>query len=296
MGARREDLSTERIEHLQAAVGSFAFGDDDRRGFRLALLWFVLGFGACQIILALSIEIAIPLAPVAIAALAILAGACFVYGLRDSRRAPQRFFLTLSMLPILTLARLSFQNLVTPITQLLLVYTLLAVALLTFRQTVEPGAFAPLRDRRVLIGWSTMAVFGGVVFAAAGFRISLFSSDVSAPLTGAVLVAIPLSAIDEFWFRGLLQSNVAEMTSRREAYLAIVLLFVGYGLPFPIPGPSLGLFGTLGSIAYRFPLAAVLGWYALVPRRTGLAVFTRVVAALVFSLFAPALVSSPYVV
>lgn len=216
---------------------------------------FVCGYGIAAAFLALSADGPSTLYPGGLLLLVLLGAGVFVGNLLDPRTTGQRFYLGLSIVPGLTVARLAFRGMPPEILDPLFVYLLLAVTVLVFRQTT--GAPSGLREltrdqwaRALPLGGALavgLAILGIVLYAPGGFASG-------GPAWIPVLVVAPVAFLDEFWFRGLLQRALASVTSTKWGWLATSAIFAAYGAPFCTPATfafraAYGL--ALGALAMR---------------------------------------------
>lgn len=251
----------------------------EKTPFRVVLASFVCIYSLVQFAIAVALADANPLLAPALVLLVLLAAGVFVGGLLDDRRMAHQFYLALCVLPCLTLARLAFTSGVSSAFDPLFVYLLLAVALLVYRQST--GA-RPV----VLEGWAAHPIgtlLGGFLLAAPfvllGFRISSVGPLAfgNPPLLDLAVVA-PIALLDEVWFRGILQGQLAAATSRPSAFFATFILFVAYGAPF----------GGVPILAFRATFGFVFGLVALRRRSLPVALTARVLLAWALVVLTPA--------
>ena len=222
---------------------------------------FVGVYAVAMAVLTLAAEGRTPLYPVGLALLVVLAGGLFAGTLLDSRKGAQRFYLALTIVPCLTLARFAFEDASLPILDPLFAYLLLAATLLVIRQSAAIGAELRRLDRRDVL----RALPLGAALAAAFTIVGLLLPGTGEPVSqGAAwipaVVLVPVALLDELWFRGVLQGSVARVTSPGWGWLATVAVFVAYGAPFETPV----------GIGFRLAYSLVLG--AVVIRRENLPV------------------------
>ena len=221
----------------------------------LALVAFVCAFAAAQWTVALAAGAAGGLYPAGLLLLVLLAVGAFVGSLRERRQAAQRFYLVLSMVPILAIARLAFSDTPIPLLDPLLVYLLLAVAMLSLRQSAGADVPGPRWSPRSFL---RALPFGLAVAAGLAILALVLPIPASAVPEGPpwlpVLVLGPVALLDEFWFRGLLQGEAARLTSAPVAWIAVAVMFAAYGVPFGTPAALLFRAGygvLLGALAMR---------------------------------------------
>jgi len=215
---------------------------------------FVITYALVAALLAVSQEGPSGFLAGALFLLVLLSAGVFIGSLLEIRRAVQRVFLALSIVPGLTLARLVFAGASLSILNPLFVYLLLAAALTTF----------PASEQR---SWELRDPTLGAVLRALPFRAALAAAFIvlglvlplqaSSPPEGAVwiflLAIVPSAFLDEFWFRGILQSGLAGVGTRRMGWLITVALFVAYGAPF----------GNLNTLLFRAAYGTVFGAVAM---------------------------------
>ena len=242
-GARRPEEAPRRPEGSRTA---------------LLLTGFVAAFAVLQGTATLTEGAQGPIYPASLVLLAVLSGGLFLASFAEARPAAQRAYVLLAVLPILTLARLAFAQTVVSLLDPLLVYLLLAVTLLALRPSIGPWPAVPARGRRTLM---RALVLGGTLAAgvtALGFALPLPQSAVVESPWLSALVLVPVALLDEFWFRGILQGSVAQVTSAPSGWIGVAVLFASYGEPF----------GPPSALLFRIALGLVLG--ALAMRRENL--------------------------
>jgi hypothetical protein len=251
--------------------------------FRVVLAAFVVGYGAAAAFLILSVEGPSALYPGGLVLLVLLGAGVFVGNLLDRRKSGQRFYLALSIIPGLTVARLAFTGMPPEILNPLFVYLLLAVTVLVFRQTTgTPSGLRELtRDQ-----WARALPLGGALAVGlAILGILLFAPGGWASGTRAwipVLIVAPVAFLDEFWFHGLFQRGLAGVTSAKWGWIATAAIFAAYGAPFCTPA----------TFAFRSAYGLALG--ALAMRRENLPVVLLARTGMVVAIAAlnPGLVGS----
>jgi membrane protease YdiL (CAAX protease family) len=218
------------------------------------LAFFVCVYGLAQILLGSSGGEPGPFFPAGLAALVLLSAGVFVGSLWDLRPTAQRFYLALSILPGLTIARLAFEGISPAALDPLFVYLLLAITLLALQQaTPGESGLEDLRRRSLL---PALALGGALAasFTVLGAVLPLEKGAAPlGPLWIPALVLIPSAFLDEFWFRGILQRGLSQAASPGWGALATVLLFASYGAPF----------GDLNALLFRAAYASVFGVLAI---------------------------------
>ncbi len=248
-----------------------------------ALGAFVAAYALVEMGVALSVVGPGPFYPAGLALLVLLSAAAFLGSLLQPRKAGQRFYLALSLVPALTVARLAFAGNAVSVLDPLLVYLLLAVTVFAFRQSTEVRSeFRGLTGRQL-----ARSLPLGVALAAA---ITIFGVVLPLPTAAlpvadpwiSVLIVAPMALLDEFWFRGLLQGGLAGATTARWGWIATVALFVAYGAPF----------GAWPTVVFRLGYGVVLG--ALAMRRENLPVTltARTAMAVALAALVPGLVGT----
>lgn len=206
--------------------------------------------------------------------LAALAGGMFFASLVERRPAAQRCYLVLSILPILTLTRFAFSG--NPIVLLdpLLVYLLLALALVALRSAAGSEPEVPALGRRGILRSLGLGLSLAAAITLLGFVLPLGGGPASEPPWLLALVLAPAALLDEFWFRGILQGSIARVTSAPSGWIATVVLFAAYGEPF----------GTATALLFRVGLGLTFG--ALAMRRENVPVTLVARTALTVGLLA----------
>ena len=255
--------------------------------YLLLLAAFVCGYGIAAALLTLSIEGPGAAYPGGLVLLVLLGAGVFVGTLLDTREPAQRFYLALSIVPGLSVARLAFKGMPPEILDPLFVYLLLAVTVLVFRQTTGmPSGLRQLSRAE----WARALPLGAELAAGLGILgIVLFGpggSTAGGPVWISVLVVAPVAFLDEFWFRGILQRGLASVTSAKWGWLATAVLFAAYGAPFATPA------------TFLFRCAYGLAFGALAMRRENLPVvfLARTGMAVAIAAFNPGLVGNALIV
>ncbi len=254
---------------------------------RSVLATFTCAYALIQAALAVSLAGSAGLLPVSLLLLVLLAAAVFVAGLLDGRSTAQPLYLALCVLPCLTIARLAFTAEAFSAFDPLFVYLLLAVALIGYRQTT--GARPLVAEG---FSGSFQRTFGlAVVLAAAFVAVALQfgglgGTSTSGPPWLDLAVVAPVALLDELWFRGVLQGQLAASTSRLGAFLAVLVLFVAYGAPF----------GGLNVLAFRAGFGVAFGLVAVRRRNLPLVLVARVLMALALVLLVHAALGTSVIV
>lgn len=222
---------------------------------------FVLGYGVAGASLLLAAQGVDALLPEGLALLVLLSGAMFVGGILEPRKNAQVFYLALSVVPALTLARMGFGVTVQFIIDPLLVYLLLAVTILVLRQSIGARPEARGLTRRQTLRALPLGVALAAGFTVLGTLLPVAGATASAgPSWVPLVVLAPVALLDEFWFRGVLQGTLARATSAEWGWLGTAVLFVAYGAPFG------------NGITLLFRMAYGLAFGALAMRRENLPV------------------------
>lgn len=240
-------------------------------------------YGVAEAILAFRANASLGAYGAALVLLVLLAAVTFIGSLRESRAAGQRFYLALSLLPILTIARMALSDLPLSFLDPLLVYLLLAIALVSSRPTMGIRLeLRGLRGRRL----ARVVLLGAVLAIALAVLALLLPLGGSAPpavtpLLWALALA-PVALLDEIWFRGILQASISRVTAGPSGWIATAAIFAAYGAPFSTPA------GFLFHAAYGFLLGA------LAVRRDNLPItlLARTAMVVVLALLNPALFGS----
>lgn len=256
-----------------------------RNLYREGLVLFVAVYASAAD--ALSIPAYSEIYALGLGALVVLTAAVFVANLRSPHPSGQRFYLALSIIPTLTIARLAFADLPILVLDPILVYLLLAVALLTFRETTGARVVLAGRGRapwaRALLlggGLATgMSIFG-FVFLAPGP-----SSTEVQPWLWAVSLA-PVALLDELWFRGLLQRDLTDRTSAPWGWIATAAIFVAYGAPL----------GTPATLVFRSAYGLVFGALAMRQENVAATLVARIAMTVALVLLIPGLADTSLIV
>jgi hypothetical protein len=222
--------------------------------FAWVVIAFVSTYGLVATLLVMPAEPSLAPFVGAMALLVLLCASVFIGSLLAARHTVQRAFLALSVVPALTITRLVFADATLPVLDPLFVYLLLAAALTTFAASErESWGLRDLNRGAVL-----RALLLGVGLAA-GFVVLgwLFPADASSVPQGSIgiylLAIVPSAFLDEFWFRGILQSRLAAAGTRNLGWLVTLALFVAYGAPF----------GNVYTLLFRMGYGAVFGAVAM---------------------------------
>lgn len=247
-----------------------------------SLIWSVLAIVAVYGLIATSLYVAalgdLRFLSMGIVLLPILLTALVLLGVFAPSETHRRFYLAAAILPIFTLINLTLVGTLPPLTQALVAYLVLGIALIVYQQAT--GARIPpegLQPRRVLLSLPPAIPLGlGIALIA----VLLFSRESPYPMeevTTAVLVAAAVAFVDEYLFRGVLQFQATAVSRPILGWLAAVILFVAFAAPS----------GDFLIIAYRAWLGLLLGflvwWRHLLP----LALMVRAVAAIALVVLTP---------
>lgn len=193
--------------------------------------------------------------------------------------AHRGFYLAASTVPLFTLLSLTLVGTLPTLTQSLVSYLLLGITLIVFQQATHTRIPPEGLEGRAFLRTLPYGLGLAAAFALVTYLIfdlpPLFPGE---PATTAVLVAAAVAFLDEYWFRGVLQSQVAAVTTPFVGWLATVLLFVAVAAPQgdPMVLVSQAWIGIL--------LGYLVWWRGLLP----LALVVRTAAAILLVLF-PAL-------
>ncbi len=247
-----------------------------------SLTWSVLAFVAVYGLIATSLFAAavgdLRFLLWGIALLSALLTALVLLGVFANSEIHRKFYLAAAILPVFTLINLTLVGTLPALTQALVSYLVLGIALIVYQQAT--GARIPpegLQPRRVFLSIPTAIPLGlGIALVA----VLLFSRESPYPMEEvitAVLVAAAVAFVDEYLYRGILQFQVAAVSRPALGWLAAVLLFVASAAPS----------GDFLMIAYRAWIGLLLGflvwWRQLLP----LALMVRAVAAIALVVLTP---------
>jgi membrane protease YdiL (CAAX protease family) len=255
--------------------------------YRLVLASFVGAYAIAEVILAPSLVSAGGFYPEGLGLLVLLAAGVLVGGMLESRQDAQRFYLALCIVPSLTIARLALASATPVLLAPLFLYLLLAVTILVLRQTANVGSVA--RDIRrgdivralplgavVATGFAILGTFlpgPGSVMDLEGISITL-------------VVLVPVTLLDELWFRGILQRELSGLTSSRWGWLATAALFAAYGAPF----------GNAIAILFRAGYGLSAGAIVMRPQNVPVALASRMALVVALVLLNPTLVGTSVIV
>ena len=248
---------------------------------------FALLYGVGQAAVALSIGGPEGLLPASLFLLVLLAAGLFFAGVFEPRKDVQQLYVAVALMPVLTIARLSFYAGILTAYDPLFVYLLLGVTLIGFRQAWRgPPLVTVERPKRLILALPLVAIltFGFVDLALYLPRGP--SVPVSGPIWFGAFVAGPVAFLDELWFRGILQTRIARLTSPGVAFLVTAALFTAYGAPF----------GPPGILPFRLALGLMLGSIAIREDRLLLALGSRTAIAIAFVVLSPGLLGTSLVV
>lgn len=255
--------------------------------FRSVLATFVCAYALVQAALAMSLAGFTALLPGAFVLLVLLAAGVFVAGLLDRQSAAQPLYLALCVLPCLTLARLAFTAGAFSAFDPLFVYLLLAVALVGYRQATGGRPFITEGVTEPFGRTFALAALLAAGFVALAIQLGPLgaASTTGPPWLGLAVVA-PVALLDELWFRGILQGQLAATISRPGAFLAVLVLFVAYGAPF----------GGLNVLAFRFAFGFAFGLVAVRRRNLPIVLSARVLLAVALVLLVHAALGTSVIV
>ncbi len=257
------------------------------RPYHIVLASFVGLYGLVGAMLALGLAGAPAAYVEGLILLVLLASAVFLGSLLEGRRTEQRFYLALSMIPGLTIARLAFEGLTVSILDPLFTYLLLAGTLLVLRPTI--GATLGVRGSRRHRLLIALPLGGGLAaaFAILGLVVPLQGGPApSAPTWFLVFILAPVALLDEFWFRGILQGELAGATSASWGWLATAGIFAAYGAPFATPSTFL----------FRLGYGVVLGTLAIHRENVPAVMVARTAMVVALVALSPALASTSILV
>ena len=251
--------------------------------YGLVTLAVVCAYAAAAALIALPRGGSLEAYGVGLVLLVLLAAVTFICSLREPRGGGQRFYLTLSLLPVLTIARLAFADLPLGVLDPLFVYLLLAIALLSARPTMR----IRLEIRNFTGRQLSRAVLLGAVLAAALAILAILlpipmgaPPEVAPPVLAFALA--PVALLDELWFRGILQPSVAQVTATPLGWIATAAVFTAYGVPFSTPA----------GIAFRAGYGLLLGVLAIRRDNLPIPLVARTAMVAILALLSPAILGS----
>ena len=273
-----EEKEPERRGHIARRLFLSA-----QHAYGLATIAVVCGYGAAEAMLAFPAGGSLEVYGGGLVLLVLLAAATFIGSLGERRGGSQRFYLTLSLLPVLTIARLAFKNLPVGLLDPLLVYLLLAIALVSSRPT--------MRVRLEIRGftWRRLAravLLGAILATALAILALLLPVQGTAPSEVApwlvALALVPVALLDEVWFRGILQTSVSRVTAAPSAWVATAILFAAYGAPFSTPA----------GLVFRTGYGFLLGVLAIRQENLPITLVARTAMVAILAVLSPAVVGS----
>ncbi len=186
----------------------------------------------------------------------------------------QSFYLAIATLPIFMFVQLTLVPRVTPLIEPLLAYLILAVTLLIYHQTTRVRVEAAGLRRNQIVVAIALAIPAGMGLAFANRLLLPEAPSIVPRYAGlAILVAASSAFLDEYWFRGILQSRIEATGGASAGWLATAALFAAastYRADFGVLAFRAGLGVFLGSLVW---------WRRLLPLT--LAIRTATAVALV---------------
>ncbi len=272
---------------MPTGVGSRLGSQAPARPYPLVLFAFVGVYGLASALLDLGLAGGAVVYAEALVLLVLLAAGVFVGGILEAQASGQRLFLALTIPPALTIARLSFEALTQPMLNPLFVYVLLAGTLLVLGPRSEAvfGSRA-LRPARLL---RTIPIGAGLAMGLAvlGTVLPIQGGPVpEGPTWFLLAVLVPAVLVDELWFRGVLQGEVAGATSAAWGWLATAAIFAAYGAPF----------GGLSAFLVRLVIGIVLGALAIRRENVAATLIARALMVAALVAFNPALTGTSVVI
>ncbi len=249
-------------------------GEETTAEAPLSLTWPLLAFLAAYGFIAGSLYLAaledLTLLTVGMSLLPVLLTGFVLGGVFARYAAHRRFYLAAAILPMFTLISLTLVLTLPTVAQALVSYLVLGIALIVYQQAtrsrIPPEGF---RARDVVTSIPIALPLGFIV---AYLGVTIFSRTSPYPeteLTTAVLVAAAVAFLDEYLFRGVLQSQVGAVSRPAIGWLATAGLFVAFSAPS----------GDPFTILFRAWVGILLGFLVWWRRLLPLALMVRTTAA-----------------
>ncbi len=218
------------------------------------------------------------LLPATILLLTAMLVALILGGVIATEPAHRRFYLAAAILPTFTLVRLTLIGTLPPLSEEILSYLLLAATLIFYQHAAQAGLPGMRLRPGVLVRSLRDALPLGFALALAALLL-LPAPPFVIPEEAvfAILAAGAVAFIDEYWFRGILQSQISGVSNPVVGWLVTVGLFVAF----------VASTGDLAILAYRGGLGLLLGFLVWWRRLLPLALMTRTVSVLFIGVLAP---------
>ncbi len=218
------------------------------------------------------------LLPATILLLTGLLFALILGGVFDSEPAHRRFYLAAAILPTFTLVRLTLIGTLAPLSEQILSYLLLAATLVFYQHATQAGARSvSLRTTGLIRSLRDAIPLGFAVALVALLLLPAPLPFLPEEAVLAILAAAGIAFIDEYFFRGILQSQISAVSRPVVGWLATAFLFAAFAAST----------GDVTVIAFRAGLGLLLGflvwWRGLLPH----ALMTRTVSVLFIGILAP---------
>ena len=218
------------------------------------------------------------LLPATILLLTGLLFALILGGVIDPEPAHRRFYLAAAILPTFTLVRLTLIGTLAPLSEQILSYLLLAATLVFYQQATQAGTGSvSLRANNLLRSLRDAIPLGFVVALAALLLLPAPLPYVPEEAVFAILAAGAIAFIDEYFFRGILQTQISAVSRPVVGWLATVFLFTAFAAST----------GDLTVLAYRAGLGLLLGFLVWWRGLLAHALMTRTVSVLFIGVLAP---------
>ncbi|MEE9196826.1 MAG: CPBP family glutamic-type intramembrane protease [bacterium] len=199
-------------------------------------------------------------------------------GVIDSEPAHRRFYLAAAILPTFTLVRLSLIGTLAPLSEEILSYLLLAATLVFYQHATQAATGRmSLRGPDIIRSLRDAIPLGFALAIAALILLPAPLSTVPEEAVFAILAAGAVALIDEYFFRGILQSQISAVSRPVVGWLATAFLFAAFAATT----------GDLTVIAYRAGLGLLLGFLVWWRGLLAHALMTRTVSVLLIGVLAP---------
>ncbi len=249
--------------------------------------WSLLGFVAIYTLIATGLSLAaignLILLPHSVILLTVLLLALALGGVFAPLPAQRQFYLAASLLPIFALVRLGLVAALPPPAELFLPYLILGAALAFYARVNYPGTTSVnLRVADLVVNLRYAIPLGSAIGLV---ELFVFAPQVSYDVGDAWLAAIVagfIAFLDEYLFRGVLQSQTGAVSRPVIGWLATAVLFVADAAPT----------GDPTTLIFRAGLGLFLGYLVWRRGRLPLALMIRVVSAVLVALLLPHAVGS----
>lgn len=184
----------------------------------------------------------------------------------------RRFGLAAATLPLFTFVRLALQGSIPPLAEVLLRYFILGLTLLLFQVVTNTRLrVAGLRTGDLLASLRIAIPIGATIALLGRLFLPVPSLYVGQDTALLIVVAGSVAFWDEYWFRGILQSQIAAAYRPVTGWGATVVLFVAFDVSAVDPT----------TLVFRAALGMLLGYFVWRRRSLQTALAVRTTFAIV---------------